>query len=313
MSLKRIQITSEQKENLEAISGQNLLLKNTFSNSQEAVTSLMDQAVLNAAEYLKRKRLGQRLNLYEENNIQKALRILQAELNIPSLPQRMECYDISHLQGTYVYGSMVVFIGGKPAKKLYRLFKTKEQNNDFENLKEVIRRRIERFLKHKDEISSTWSLPQLMVIDGGKGQLSSVMEVVNEYQNGENQVLFSGMQVVALAKQEELVFLPQSSIPLRFEGLPRFLLQRLRDETHRFGIKNNRNARLKAAHTTKLESIQGVGKLTAQRLLKEFGSVENLTLQLSDNYLYVEEIVGSALARKLCDFFAVPVGGVKKR
>lgn len=305
MNLKRIQLTSEQKENLETISGQNLLLKNTFTASHQAVASLMEQAVVNATEYLKRKKLGQRLNLYEENNIQKALRVLQKELQVSSLPQRMECYDISHLQGKFVYGSMVVFIGGKPAKKLYRLFKTREQNNDFENLQEVIRRRLERFLKHKNDPKSTWNLPQLMVIDGGKGQLSSVMEIVNKYKNGEDTQDFLGLRVVSLAKQEELVFVPEDSAPIRFDGLPKFLLQRMRDETHRFGIKSNRNARLKTAHKTTLEEIEGVGAVTAKRLLTEFGSVENLVNQLWDNQSYVLEFAGKSVTDKLVRFFGI--------
>jgi excinuclease ABC subunit C len=304
--IKRIQLTANDKENFEEISGQSILLKNTFGASQSAISSLMDQAVHNAVEYLKRKQMGQKLGLYEENNLFKALLEIQKELNIPVFPHKIECYDISHLQGTFVYGSMVVFVEGKPAKKFYRLFKTKQQNNDFENLKEVIKRRLERYLKHLELGDDNWRIPDLIVIDGGRGQLSSVMEVISEYRSKpEFAEALKQLVICSLAKKEELVFLPESSEPIQFSGIPRFLLERLRDETHRFGIKNNRNARAKLAHKTELETIEGLGEITVRKLLVEFGSVTNLVTQLQDNLPYVIEVAGESVAQKLKAYFGI--------
>jgi excinuclease ABC subunit C len=305
-NLKRLPITSEDKESMELVSGQHILLKNTFDQSGSAIGNLMDQAVQNALEYLTRRKLGQKLGLYEENNLYKALLELQKTLSIPNFPHRIECYDISHLQGTYVYGSMVVFVEGKPAKKLYRLFKTKQQNNDFENLAEVIQRRLERYLKHSVDETNLWQIPDLIVIDGGRGQLSSVMAVIETYRaKPEYSKALQNLILCSLAKKEELVFVPGSEVPIIFSGLPRFLLERLRDETHRFGIKNNRNARTKEASKSVLEDIPGVGKITAQKLLVEFGSVENLITQLWDNYTYVVEQAGEATALVLSKHFGV--------
>ena len=304
--IKRIQLSANDKVNFEEVSGQSILLKNTFSVSHSAISSLMDQAVNNSLEYLKRKQMGQKLGLYEENNLFKALLEIQKELELPVFPHKIECYDISHLQGTFVYGSMVVFVEAKPAKKLYRLFKTKQQNNDFENLKEVIKRRLERFLKHSLLGDDSWNIPELIVIDGGKGQLSSVMEVINEYRNKpEFAEAIKNVVVCALAKKEELVFLPDSVDPIRFTGIPKFLLERLRDETHRFGIKNNRNARAKLANKTELETIEGLGGVTARKLLVEFGSVTNLVTQLQDNLPYVTEFAGESVVNKLKKYFGV--------
>jgi excinuclease ABC subunit C len=304
--IKRIQLTANDKESFEEISGQSILLKNTFGASQSAISSLMDQAVHNAVEYLKRKQMGQKLGLYEENNLFKALLEIQKELNIPVFPHKIECYDISHLQGTFVYGSMVVFVEGKPAKKFYRLFKTKQQNNDFENLKEVIKRRLERYLKHLELGDDNWRIPDLIVIDGGRGQLSSVMEVISEYRSKpEFAEALKQLVICSLAKKEELVFLPESSEPIQFSGIPRFLLERLRDETHRFGIKNNRNARAKLAHKTELETIEGLGEITVRKLLVEFGSVTNLVTQLQDNLPYVIEVAGESVAQKLKAYFGI--------
>jgi excinuclease ABC subunit C len=303
-AIKRIQLTANDKESFEEISGQSILLKNTFGTSQSAISSLMDQAVHNAVEYLKRKQMGQKLGLYEENNLFKALLEIQKELNIPVFPHKIECYDISHLQGTFVYGSMVVFVEGKPAKKFYRLFKTKQQNNDFENLKEVIKRRLERYVKHTELGDDSWRIPDLVVIDGGRGQLSSVMEVISEYRSKpEFTEALKHLVICSLAKKEELVFLPESSEPIKFSGIPRFLLERLRDETHRFGIKNNRNARAKLAHKTELETIEGLGEITARKLLVEFGSVTNLVTQLQDNLPYVIEVAGESVVQKLKAYF----------
>lgn len=305
MNLKRVQLSSDQKDALELVSGQEILLKNTFQLSHDGIGKLMDQAKENALEYLKRKRLGHSLNIYEENNLHKALLEIAEGVGMAEFPQRIECYDISHLQGKFVYGSMVVFLNGKPAKKFYRLFKTHEKNNDYENLADIIRRRLERFFTHSLEAESSWKLPELMVIDGGKGQLGAVRSVLDEYRGRPGYEQLKNITLCALAKQEELVFVSDREDPIRFSGLSKFLLQRLRDETHRFGITNNRKARLKTAHKTELSDIPGLGSVTAKKLLTEFGSVANVSTQLVENYAYVEEFVGKSIASKLAKYFGI--------
>lgn len=305
IKLERLSVNTEQKDNLELLSGQSILLRNTFTASSDAITTLMDQAKQNALEYLNRRKLGQKLGIFEENNLHKALLEIQQKLEVPNFPHRVECYDISHLQGKFVYGSMVVFQEGKPAKKLYRLFKTKEQNNDYENLSEVIRRRLERYLRHELDEVNLWRLPELIVIDGGKGQLSAVMEVINAYLQKPEFLALKTVRVCALAKKEELIYVPETMTEIRFVGLPKFMLQRLRDETHRFGIKNNRNARAKMASTTVLSEIEGIGPVTANKLLKEFGSTQNIIDTLWDNYTYMIEFAGERNTVKLAVYFGV--------
>ena len=160
---------------------------------------------------------------------------MRQKLNLKNFPHRMECYDISHIQGTNTVASMVTFINGLPKKSEYRKFKvsiTEGKPDDFLSMKEVLTRR----LSHLGE--KKWEKPDLIIIDGGKGQLSSVMEIIEE-------LGVKGIDVVSLAKKHEEVFLPKQSKPVI---LPRnssalFLFQRIRDEAHRFAITYHRKLR----------------------------------------------------------------------
>lgn len=163
---------------------------------------------------------------------------LAEKLNLKNFPHRIECYDISHIQGTNTVASMVTFINGLSKKSEYRKFKvrmTEGKPDDFLSMKEVLTRR----LSHLGE--KKWAKPDLIIIDGGKGQLSSVMQIINE-------LGVEGIDVVSLAKRNEEVFLPNQSKPII---LPRnssalFLFQRIRDEAHRFAITYHRNLRSKS-------------------------------------------------------------------
>jgi excinuclease ABC subunit C len=183
-------------------------------------------------------------------------------------PRRIECFDNSHLQGSDYVSSLVVFIDGRPAKSEYRKFKIKTfaGNDDFEAMREVIHRRYSRVLEEKLPI------PDLIIIDGGKGQLSAAMGALTDLGMNEKST------VIGLAKRLEEVFLPNESEPVL---MPRTstslrLLQSARDEAHRFAVTYHRQLRDKRVFHTELTDIPGIGEKTAQKLLVKFGSVEGV-------------------------------------
>ena len=198
-----------------------------------------------------------------EGNVPYSLSALQRDLRLKILPKKIECFDISNLQGTDSVASMVVFIDGKPKKSLYRKFIIKEVAgpDDFASMQEVIRRRYTRAIENND-------FPDLIMVDGGKGQLSSAVEILNNL--GLKQI-----PIIGLAKRLEEVFFPlksdPESIPKTSSGLK--LLQQIRDEAHRFAITFHRNRRSKRTFTSELNEIEGIGPSTAQKLIKSIGSV----------------------------------------
>ena len=223
-----------------------------------------------------------------------AVKQLGELLNLKTLPNRMECYDISHISGTDKVASMVVFEGGEPKKSHYRKFKIKtvEGNNDFACMKEVLIRRLNEIAKNEDESFS--SVPDLLVIDGGKGQLAFSMEAQRE--TGREDI-----EILSLAKREEEVFLgsaPTDSIVLPKDSVALQLLQRIRDEAHRFAITFHRNLRSKHLSESALKSIQGVGKTLCARLIKEFGSVEEIRIKTPEEIAKIDG-VSLALAEKI--------------
>lgn len=198
-----------------------------------------------------------------------AVNQLQKDLNLARAPKRIECYDISHTYGTYTVASMVVVINGEKAPQMYRKFKieTVDFIDDFASMKEVLTRRMENLTG--DDISFS-SMPDLIVIDGGKGQLSSAYEVLTNYHYPN--------ELVSLAKREEEVFKPNISMPFILEkgSYSLRLLQLARDEAHRFAITFNRQLRDKGAFRGGLESISGVGPATRRALLRQFKTIENI-------------------------------------
>ena len=218
---------------------------------------------------------------------------LQRDLRLVKPPRRIECFDNSNTQGSDPVASMVVFVDGKPRRSEYRKFKieTVTGPDDFASMREVVRRRYERVLEEQGE------LPDLIVIDGGKGQLSSAMESLAA-------LGLAGRPIIGLAKRLEDVFLPgksdPESIPKTSSGLR--LLQQVRDEAHRFAIMFHRTLRSKRTLRTELDLIDGVGKTRAKELLEAFGSVQGVHFATVEQ---LREIVGEKTAGKIRSYFNV--------
>lgn len=410
----QIILSKYKMEILSEITGLNFDFK-TNSN-QKIINSILDIGKINAENYLNRKKLGQRLDIFEENNLFNTLVTLKEKLNLSKIPRRIECFDISHLSGQFVYGSMVVFIDGIAKNSLYRVFKCPNENDDFGSHKLVLTRRIHKYLEYqnqqkflveelenlqKDEFDDAkvnirtqeiarikklieqnkinlqnWNLPDLIIVDGGKGQLSVDFEVLCEFG------LQSTIDIISLAKREEEIFtidllsnltkntnnyqfdseLSQKNLKkekteqkppklqnenwqnnekienLNSENIniqneyqnqdyipkevlndkkpsnqfgsqggilltdsPKYLVQRIRDEAHRFAIKHNRNARLKNLKNSDIDKI--IGPKTKMKLLTKFGSLTNLAFNLEQNLELVSEIIGLKIIQKLQKYF----------
>ncbi|MGD0589966.1 MAG: excinuclease ABC subunit UvrC [Bacteroidota bacterium] len=220
-----------------------------------------------------------------------SLEALQRDLRLPSPPRRIECFDISNIQETDTVASMVVFVDGKPKKSEYRKFKIRsvEGQNDFGSMQEVVKRRYERLLRENEE------LPNLIMVDGGKGQLSSAVEVLDT-------LGLKTLPILGLAKKLEDVFLPHQSEPVQ---LPRTssglrLMQQIRDEAHRFAITYHRVVRSKRILQTELDLIKGIGKKRAGELLEVFGSVQGVKFATEEQ---LAEIVGETVAKRILEYF----------
>lgn len=200
-----------------------------------------------------------------------ALKELQEKLKLKKTPQRIECFDISNIQGSDNVASMVVFQGGTPDKKSYRKFKIKSFTgaDDFRAMHEVLERRLEEGLKGNEKFLP---FPDLIIVDGGKGQLSSALKALVEKKLEDKIVL------VSLAEKEELIFLPNQSSPviLARRGPGLHLVQRIRDEAHRFAVTFHRSLRTKRNLESILDDIPGIGEVRKKILLKKFGSVYNI-------------------------------------
>jgi excinuclease ABC subunit C len=215
---------------------------------------------------------------------EQALGELQAALKLSAPPNRIECYDVSHTQGVATVGAMVVFEQGTPAKNLYRKFNIDSTSigapDDFASMEEMLTRRFRRWKSSQETESKPGSkpdasfsfLPDLIIIDGGKGQLGRVVKVLEQFN------LFDKVPVVGLAKQEEEIFFPHNSQPLilprHSQGL--YLVQRIRDEAHRYGITAHRARRTKQGMASLLDSIPHIGPARRKALLKHFGSVDKI-------------------------------------
>jgi excinuclease ABC subunit C len=274
---------------------------------------LINLGQTNAEEYLRNWLAGQAGHL---DKINQALQQLKETLNLEKIPKRIECYDISNTQGTNPVGSMVVFVDGLPAKSQYRKFKIqgKKTPDDFAMMKEMLSRRFARSViarSASDEAISTndkgllhpsdalgvrndkqqWPLPDLVVIDGGKGQLSAAMEVLQKFQ-----ISNFKFPTIGLAKRIEEIFLPENPEPiiLGHDQPALQLLQRLRDEAHRFGITFHRKLRSKEAVKSALDDIPGLGPKTKKLLKQKFGTVAEIKkADLSE----LSKVVGDKLAK----------------
>tara|TARA_B110000285_G_scaffold235338_1_gene316431 strand:+ start:1509 stop:3314 length:1806 start_codon:yes stop_codon:yes gene_type:complete len=218
----------------------------------------------------------------------KLLEIFKKDLRLNQRPIHMECFDNSNIQGNFPVAACVVFKNGKPSKKDYRLFniKTVEGPNDFASMEEVIFRRYQRLIKEKK------SLPQLIVVDGGKGQLSSALKSLEKLK------LTKKIAIIGIAKRLEEIYFPGDQYPLYLDKKTPTLkvIQNMRNEAHRFGITHHRNRRMKGLVKTELTSIKGVGDKTITMLLSKYKSVNNLkTISLTE----LEDLLGKSKANKI--------------
>ncbi len=267
---------------------------NIITNPHGANKTLLDMAKDNAEDYLEKHIEKEQLKY---NNTLGALKQLKEKLNLVNFPHRMECYDISNISGTNKTCSMVVFINGEPSKKDYRKFKIKtvKGSNDFASLQEALTRRLTR-LKNQDG-ESFKEKPDLLIIDGGKGQLSACYEVLQK--SG-----IKGIDMISLAKRIEEVFKPNNPTPILLKPASSELrmLQRIRDEAHRFTITFHRKLRNKQQTHSAVEDIPGVGKVKAKALLNAFGTSENIKSASIDELTSVKGI-HLALAETIYNYF----------
>ncbi len=240
---------------------------------------LVQMAAENAAEMLHMLKARWEADTHRQST---ALAELQQALGLPEAPVRIECYDISNTQGTYAVGSMVVFEQGVPKKSHYRRFNIRSVRgpDDFASMEEVLRRRFRRWQSIQETRGQPGAkpdpsfarLPDLLIVDGGKGQLSRAVKVLREFG------LLERVPAAGLAKREEELFLPGRKTPLllerRSQGL--YLLQRVRDEAHRFAISAHRKRRTREGLRSTLESIPGIGPQRRKTLLQYFGSVQGI-------------------------------------
>jgi excinuclease ABC subunit C len=257
------------------------------------------------------------LSKMKKEFIPPSLEALKRDLRLTKLPRRIECFDISHIQGTDTVASMVVFENASAKKTAYRKFKLRGvegmvgRPDDFMSMREVIHRRYKKVAeaefdksltednKEKQEKDEALQMPDLIIIDGGKGQLSSAVKVLDD-------LGIKDQNIIGLAKRLEEVYLPgdsePQSIPHTSSGLR--LLQRIRDEAHRFAITYHRTLRDKRTFATELTEIEGIGAKTAKKLLTEFGSVEKVKEMLKSDYSLLEKTAGKKVAARLKEYYS---------
>lgn len=246
---------------------------------------LVALSIKNALELRKERELFRE---GKKSKQKETLLILQKDMQLPNLPSIIECFDNSNLQGTTPVASMVRFVDGKSDRKGYRHFniKTVEGPNDFASMKEIVGRRYKRILEENGP------LPDLIIVDGGKGQLSSACEALKELN------IYGQIPIAGIAKRLEEIYYPEDPLPLHINkkspGL--LLLQQIRDEAHRFAITFHRQKRSKGQITTELDSLAGIGKKTAEKLLKEFKSVKKIKEASLEQ---LEKLVGRKKALEL--------------
>lgn len=242
--------------------------------------------------HFKKEKLDQYDKTDPELRINRLMTQMQADLKLKSQPRYIECFDNSNIQGNFPVSSCVVFRDGKPSKKDYRIFnvKTVEGPDDFATMMEVITRRYQRLTDEEQP------LPDLVIIDGGKGQLSASVEAMKRVG------VYGKFAVIGIAKRLEEIYYPEDPLPLYIDKKSETLkiIQQLRDEAHRFGITNHRNRRSKGSLGTELTQIKGIGDETSQLLLKTFKSVKNLKMQSLES---LAKVVGNSKAKLLFDYF----------
>jgi excinuclease ABC subunit C len=252
---------------------------------------ILDLSIRNA-KFFRIEQLKQLQIVDPDRHANRIMAQMQKDLRLPVEPRHIECFDNSNIQGTNPVSACVVFKDGKPSKKDYRHFniKTVEGPDDFASMTEVVYRRYKRLLAENEP------LPQLIIIDGGKGQLSSALKSIDELG------LRGKITIIGIAKRLEELFYPGDSIPLYLDKKSETLkvIQQLRNEAHRFGITFHRDKRSKSALNSSIESIPGIGEKTMLMLIQHFKSVKRLKLATEKE---ISEVVGISKAKKITDFY----------
>ena len=252
---------------------------------------ILDLSIRNAKFY-RIDQLKQLQIVDPERHSNRIMAQMQKDLRLSEEPRHIECFDNSNIQGTNPVSACVVFKDGKPSKKDYRHFniKTVVGPDDFASMEEVVYRRYKRMLEEKQP------LPQLIIIDGGKGQLSSALKSIDELG------LRGKIAIIGIAKRLEELFYPGDSVPLYLDKKSETLkvIQQLRNEAHRFGITFHRDKRSKSALNSSVETITGIGEKTMLTLIKHFKSVKRLKLASEKE---ISEVVGISKAKKITDFY----------
>ena len=252
---------------------------------------ILDLSIRNA-KYYRMERFKQIKITDPDRHVNRIMAQMKKDLRLSEEPRHIECFDNSNIQGTHPVAACVVFKNGKPSKKNYRHFniKTVEGPDDFASMQEVVYRRYKRLLDENQP------LPQLIIIDGGKGQLSSALKSLDELN------LRGKIAIIGIAKKLEELFYPNDPIPLYLDKKSETLkiIQQLRNEAHRFGIEHHRNKRSKSALNTELETIPGIGEKTVVELLKKFKSVKRISKAKFED---LEDVIGSSRAKKIIDHY----------
>ena len=253
--------------------------------------SILDLSIRNA-KYFRMDKLKQIKIVDPDRHANRIMAQMKADLRLSEEPRHIECFDNSNIQGTNPVAACVVFKNGKPSKKDYRNFniKTVEGPDDFASMEEVVYRRYKRLVEEEQP------LPQLIIIDGGKGQLSSALKSLDVLG------LRGKIAIIGIAKRLEELFYPDDPIPLYLDKKSETLkiIQQLRNEAHRFGIEHHRNRRSKGALTTELENISGVGEQTIVDLMKSFKTVKRIANAKLDE---LEAVVGVSRASKIYNYY----------
>ncbi len=271
---------------------ENIVVTVPKAGDKKKLLDLSEQNVNYFIGDIRRKKML-RLEGKTDNEKMKVLQQLQEDLKLSALPSHIECFDNSNFQGSYPVAAMVYFRDGTPDNSQYRRFniKTVEGINDFASMKEIVFRRYKRLIKENAE------LPHLVVIDGGKGQLNAAVEALQELH------LIGKITIIGLAKSEEEIFFPgdQQSIKLAWDSESLKLIRRIRDEVHRFGIAFHRNQRSRGTFVNELEKIKGIGKSTADMLLKKYRSVKKIRELPADE---LAGVVGTSKASLITNYFS---------
>ncbi len=247
------------------------------------------------ADYYRRDKLVKNALVIKEKPTDRILKTMMSDLRLKELPVHIECFDNSNIQGAFPVSACVVFKNVKPSKKDYRIFhiKSVEGPDDFASMEEVIYRRYKRMLDEKNP------LPQLIIIDGGKGQVSAAIKSLEELK------LSGTIPVIGIAKKLEEIFYPGDPLPLYLNKKSETLkvIQQMRDEAHRFGLKHHRNRRVRESFNSELVDIKGIGKDTVNKLLSHFKSVSEIKNSAEEE---IAKVVGASKAQLIKKYYSTP-------